>query len=252
MFNEKIGTLTKVSSTQVQLTGSSVLKLGGQQRVLTNPTLLTSVSGLGGIDTGVVAASSRYYVYAVFNGAIAGLVASLSAISPTGFTRYKKVGAFFMSAVTTISSAFNLDDVVELNFKVAEASTTSVPHGTFTAMPFVNAPQFDNLGIWNSSISRFTVPVNGSYDFKMGIGWAISGVNTRAVGLVINGTFGFEVRLMQPSASDIGTFVSSAQRNFLVSEQVGLIGYQSTGGALNATLKDLSVTGVISMDWKDY
>lgn len=45
-FTEKIGTLTKTSTTQVQLTGTSIVKLGGQQRVLSSPTLLTSVSGL--------------------------------------------------------------------------------------------------------------------------------------------------------------------------------------------------------------
>lgn len=93
-FQEKIGTLTKTSSTQVQLSGQSLVKLGGLYKSITDPTLLTSVSGIGGIDTGAVAASTTYYVYAVSNGTVEGIVASTNDTSPTGFTRYSQVGAF--------------------------------------------------------------------------------------------------------------------------------------------------------------
>ena len=101
-FTEKIGTLTATSTTQVQLTGDSIIKLGGQQRVLTSPTLLISVSGIGGLDTGAIAARTLYYVYAVYNGTIVGIVASLSSTLPTGFTRYKKVGVFTTDASSLI------------------------------------------------------------------------------------------------------------------------------------------------------
>lgn len=110
IIEQKIGTLTKISNTQVQLTGLSVVKLGGQYKSLTNPTLLTSVSGIGGIDTGAITASSFYYVYAVSTGSVEGLVASLSATSPTGFARYKKVGAFYTDPSSQIFKSYILGE----------------------------------------------------------------------------------------------------------------------------------------------
>lgn len=109
-FTEKIGTLTATSTTQVQLTGDSIIKLGGQQRVLQSPTLLTSVSGIGGLDTGAIAASSFYYVYAVYNGSTTGIVASLNSTSPTGFTRFKKVGAFYTDTSSNIFRAYKFGE----------------------------------------------------------------------------------------------------------------------------------------------
>ena len=118
-FTEKIGTLTKTSTTQVQLTGDSIIKLGGQQRVLQSPTLLTSVSGIGGLDTGAIAASSFYYVYAVYNGTNTGIVASLSAVSPTGFTRYKKVGALLTDSSSFVRKSYFFGEVVApKNYKI--------------------------------------------------------------------------------------------------------------------------------------
>jgi hypothetical protein len=118
-FTEKIGTLTKTSSTQVQLAGTSIVKLGGQQRSLVSPTLLTSVSGIGGLDTGVVAASSFYYVYAVYNGSTTGLIASQSAVSPSGFTRYKKVGAFLTDSSSFVGKSYFFGEMATpKNYKI--------------------------------------------------------------------------------------------------------------------------------------
>lgn len=106
IFKETIGTLTASTTTQVSLVGRTVVKLGGLFKVLNSPTLSTAVTGIGGLDTGAIAASSFYYVYAVSDGSITGIVASLSPTSPTGFTRYKKVGAFQTNSGALISRIF--------------------------------------------------------------------------------------------------------------------------------------------------
>lgn len=60
-------------------------------------TLSVSVTGLNGIDTGSVAASNWYYVYAISNGTTPGLLASLSPTSvtfPGGYSYKQLIGAF--------------------------------------------------------------------------------------------------------------------------------------------------------------
>jgi len=102
IFKETIGTLTASSTTQLTLVGRTVVRLGGLFKVLDSPTLSTAVTGIGGLDTGTIAASTFYYVYAVSNGTAHGIVASTSNQLPTGFTRYKKVGAFYTNSGSLI------------------------------------------------------------------------------------------------------------------------------------------------------
>jgi hypothetical protein len=116
MFTEKIGTLTRTSNTTVQLTGNSLVKLGGQQRVLQSPSLSTAASGIGGLDTGSIANSTLYYVYAVFNGSATGLVASTSSVAPTGFTRSKKVGAFTTDTTGIVAKAWAFGSINRVSY----------------------------------------------------------------------------------------------------------------------------------------
>jgi hypothetical protein len=142
-FQEKIGTLTKTSDTTVQLTGNSIIKLGGQQRSLSSPSLDTSVSGIGGLDTGAIAASSFYYVYAVYNGSAVGIVASLSATSPSGFTRYKKVGAIVTNQSSLISIAYSSGKItITDSIKVSAPSAWGSSYST--------TPRFGSIDEENS------------------------------------------------------------------------------------------------------
>jgi hypothetical protein len=109
-LEQKIGNLTRISNTQVQLTGKSVVKLGGLYQVLNSPSLVTSTTGIGGLDTGTVANNQLYYVYAVSNGTTTGIVASTSNQKPVGFSRYKKVGAFQTNSAAQIILGFKLND----------------------------------------------------------------------------------------------------------------------------------------------
>lgn len=88
---DKIGKLTKLSSTTLSL-ASSTLTVGGLQYDTSGLSLDTSVSGAGGIDTGSVAANTLYYVYAVISSGSLALVASTSKSTPMGFSKSRKVG----------------------------------------------------------------------------------------------------------------------------------------------------------------
>lgn len=116
IITNKIPKLVRLSNTQVQL------PLGLAPTALT---VTTSVSGVGGLDTGAIAASSLYYVYLV-NGV--SLVASLSATSPTGFTIYRKIGAFYTDSGSLIFKAYFYNEVNLLTLS-AKVSSTGVVSG---------------------------------------------------------------------------------------------------------------------------
>lgn len=101
---DKIGAISKFSSTVVKLAASTVT-LGGLQYDTAVLQILTATSGVGGIDTGVLNNEVTYYVYAVLDGSDAALVASESTTSPSGFTTYRKVGAFITESGGAIDTA---------------------------------------------------------------------------------------------------------------------------------------------------
>lgn len=105
---EIIGLLSRTSNTNVSL-GQSVLNIGGQQYSTQGNLLMNiSTSGFGGLDTGSVAASKTYHLYAVINNAGAvGLVSSLNlpmANGPVGFPNWK-----YLWSIHTDLSNFILD-----------------------------------------------------------------------------------------------------------------------------------------------
>lgn len=121
---DRLGKLVLTSTTVVTLnppaSGANLLTIGGKQYAFTSKTLSTATSGFGGIDTGVIAISSFYYVYAVVSAGVPGLVASLSSSAPTGFTSYKKVGAFYTNpAATTIFKAYYFGEINNLVYSAA-------------------------------------------------------------------------------------------------------------------------------------
>lgn len=114
IITNKIPKLTKISGTQIQL------PLGLAPTVLT---LFTSVSGVGGLDVGVIAVSSFYYVYLV-NGV--SLIASLSSSLPSGFSVYRKVGAFYTDSAGVIFKVFYYGEANTVVFGAGVTSTNGI------------------------------------------------------------------------------------------------------------------------------
>jgi hypothetical protein len=100
IHTDKVPKLVRLSNTQVQLpAGIAPISL----------TITTSITGVGGLDTGSVAASTFYYVYLV-NGI--SLVASTSSVSPgIPFTNSRKVGAFYTDSSSNIFKAYYFGEI---------------------------------------------------------------------------------------------------------------------------------------------
>jgi hypothetical protein len=105
MFKEKYGQVSAPSTSQVQLQDSLIL-LSGQWRKTGIQTLSTAT----GLDTGSIAASSFYYLYAVMVSGVLTLKASLSPQAPVGFSFYKKVGAFYTNSSASVFKAYSFGD----------------------------------------------------------------------------------------------------------------------------------------------
>lgn len=88
---DSIGDLTKTGALTASLSNSEVT-VGGLQHTTGTILLDLSTSGFGGLDTGSMAASTLYYIHAVVSSGNIGLVASVNASLPTGFTSSKKIG----------------------------------------------------------------------------------------------------------------------------------------------------------------
>lgn len=129
---DKVGALTKVNSTTIQLAASTIT-LGGLQYDTAALQALTIVSGVGGLDTGSIAASTDYYVYAVLDGSDVAIVMSLSDISPTGFAVYEKVGGLVSSAASAVQEAAELTNSQKIAKSQTQTKITAVGAGSYTA-----------------------------------------------------------------------------------------------------------------------
>lgn len=106
-FDDRIGSLTILSTTQIQLAGDGFAKVGGLYKNFSTLSLNIATTGLGGLDTGTAVASTYYYVYIVSNGTTVGLVASTNDSAPSGFSRYNQIGVFKTDSSSLISNIYN-------------------------------------------------------------------------------------------------------------------------------------------------
>jgi hypothetical protein len=89
--SESVGLISKTGVNTAELS-ASVITVGGLQYTTDAVKVLdTTISGLGGLDTGVVAAFKTYNIFAVVSGSDISLVASLSS-APSGFAAYSNIG----------------------------------------------------------------------------------------------------------------------------------------------------------------
>ena len=122
-------------------TSNTVITLGSL-------TVTTSISGVNGLDTDTIAASSFYYVYAV-NSSGVKLVASLSAVAPTGFSTSRKVGAFYTDGSSNVFKAYYFSEFNETVLS-AYINSAAVPS---SQVPFAWVQTGARSGTANSAYS---------------------------------------------------------------------------------------------------
>lgn len=132
---EKVGNLTKLNATQVQLS-PSVITIGAKQYQTSNLICDLSISGAGGLDTGNIQSNQLYYVYVIVELGITKLIASINSTIPVGFTLQRKIGAIQINNnVILMTANLNSDfdtDWVEAGPLVISATTTAPTKGTTT------------------------------------------------------------------------------------------------------------------------
>lgn len=132
MFKERYGSVSRPSTTQVQLSDSLIL-IGGLWR----KTGVLALNTATGLDTGVITAGSVYYLYVVIASGVLSLRASLSAQLPAGGLPYKKVGAFYadasgVSGVSSFGQAPELNDFAGI-LNQGNTAITTLSRGNLTS-----------------------------------------------------------------------------------------------------------------------
>jgi hypothetical protein len=116
---EDIKLLSKASQTTIEWEAGSLLRIGGQAYTVDFVLTLDLATD---IDTGSVAADTKYYIYAV-NSSGVSLVYSLSGSSPVGYNAYRKIGAFKTDNASEVSGV--ADGETALSALSADNATTA-------------------------------------------------------------------------------------------------------------------------------
>lgn len=103
---ENIGVLTKTGNTTVQLSNTNIV-FGAKQYETGNLVLDINTTGLGGLEVSKQNLTF-YYVYLVDDGINPYLIGSTSEQKPSGYSKYKKVGAFYTDGSGNIFKAYSL------------------------------------------------------------------------------------------------------------------------------------------------
>ena len=134
---EIIKPITKLTSTTFQLESGSLLRVGGRGlSPQSNLICDTAVSGIGGLDTGAIAANTLYYIYAVISGSNYGLVISVSppSVGPTGFTLSGAIGVVIADDLSGLTDPGKKGDKLKQEEQWSEMHTsapsidTAIPH----------------------------------------------------------------------------------------------------------------------------
>ena len=106
--NESVGTITRIDADIAQL-ATSVITIGGLQYTTDIiKSVDMTISGIGGLDTGAVAAFKTYNIFAVIDSGDVALIASLNVI-PSGYTTYNKIGKLNTTTAGAINGASDQD-----------------------------------------------------------------------------------------------------------------------------------------------
>ena len=148
------GTIITLTAAQLSLNnGTAWLTINNISQ-----TLGLSSTGLNGIDTGIAAVGTLYWIYVVYNptASTIGTLASLNPTTPTlpaGYTYYRKVGALVTkSAVTTEAIYFHQANE---HWKCAQIGT-AYPNGVIPlGSGFVASTQTPTSGIPSTYVKKY-------------------------------------------------------------------------------------------------
>ena len=122
------------SSTAISVAASTLAASNAAGSVLPisalSATIATGTTGLGGLDTGTIAASTVYYVYAVSNGTTSGAVISTSSANPasaitTTYPYYLRIGSVRTNASSLLLGTLQVGKTVR--YVIGGPNVSSMP-----------------------------------------------------------------------------------------------------------------------------
>lgn len=135
----------------------------------------------------------------------------------------------------------------EVFMGVVQSGTQSLITGDWTDITFWNTPYSDTTSAWSATNDYYVIPESGYYFLEYGLGFAVNAAGSRAVALKVNSSGPTSVELAATSPGDTGIVASKTTvRYFNKGDTVGIMGYQSSGGNLNATLGNFIVNKIPS------
>lgn len=186
-------------------------------------------------------------LYAVHENSTGAAVAGVQATQPFTWAVGDTLSVTYKVPILGWSSTQQLSndtDTRVVGGLVYTGATQSIPNATWTdvgtGLNATAARQSHNM--WDSVNKRWIIPVTGFYQIVIGTGFAISGTGSRANALKIDGSGPITNALFQPSSSDTGLYKQTIDSFFTAGQTVGLMVYQSSGGALNLTAAEFTIT----------
>jgi hypothetical protein len=122
--------------------GTTALTVNAAQAVVANAsgllqygagislTLALNTTGVNGLDTGALAASTTYYLYLIGNGSTIASLASLSPSAPTlpgGYTYSVRIGAWYSNTLSQLTTG----RIAGRQFSLQQRATTNLVAGSF-------------------------------------------------------------------------------------------------------------------------
>lgn len=129
--------------------------------------------------------------------------------------------------------------------RVYRSTSQSIANTTFTAIS-LDAERFDNASLHSTSVntSRVTFTEPGLYLLSGYIEWTANATGLRHLGIALSATTWLACQ-EHSAGSTISCGLSlSTVYKFAAAEWISLMVYQSSGGALNCTVAELSATWV--------
>lgn len=221
LTRDKLSIPTLLSANIITLAGLNVVSAMGQLLVMTNPQIDVTTNGLGGLDTGSIAARTNYNLFAVRSGGVSGLVAS-AVNAPLGFPLYRRVGGFFTDDTPAISYA--LDETGSNSIVMGDTGSVT-GGGSWTSNEYgatgVNALM--GSGLWElfGSVASGNTGVGPQIIFQQLIFGDTDGANT----------------VSQPVGTELNTYlVSGNGRSFVFGQATNGARFNSVGNEAMITL----------------
>lgn len=120
---DSLQTLELTSTTVITLPSGSFVNVGGISKdINTNLTIDTSIIGVNGLESTILA-DTFYYIYLVLDSGEPKLIGSTNSSQPSGFEYYTKIGNFYSNSTSEVVQLVDGGQLPPIRYVVAQSNT---------------------------------------------------------------------------------------------------------------------------------